>query len=82
MITIPVQLSDERPQRVMPFLDRLPEIIELGLRQSDLVRARLVAPRRDRKCSALAGAGHFGDTGTSPAPDQRKIFLSYPPENT
>jgi hypothetical protein len=33
MITIPVQLSEELAERVRPFQDRLPEIIELGLRQ-------------------------------------------------
>jgi hypothetical protein len=34
MITIPVQLSEELAERVRPLLqDRLPEIIELGLRQ-------------------------------------------------
>ena len=33
MITIPLQLSDELAQQVLPLQDRLPEIIELGLRQ-------------------------------------------------
>jgi hypothetical protein len=33
MITIPVQLSNELAQRVLPLQDRLPEIIELGLRE-------------------------------------------------
>ena len=33
MITIPVQLSEELAERVLPLQDRLPEIIELGLRQ-------------------------------------------------
>jgi hypothetical protein len=33
MITIPVQLSNELARRVIPLQDRLPEIIELGLRQ-------------------------------------------------
>lgn len=33
MITIPVQLSEELAARVWPLQDRLPEIIELGLRQ-------------------------------------------------
>ena len=33
MITIPVQLSEELAERVRPLQDRLPEIIELGLRQ-------------------------------------------------
>ena len=33
MITIPVQMSEELAERVRPLQDRLPEIIELGLRQ-------------------------------------------------
>ena len=33
MITIPLQLSDELAKKVLPLQDRLPEIIELGLRQ-------------------------------------------------
>ena len=33
MITIPIQLSEELAERVRPLQDRLPEIIELGLRQ-------------------------------------------------
>ena len=33
MITIPVQLSEELAERVRPLQDRLPKIIELGLRQ-------------------------------------------------
>lgn len=32
-MTIPVQLPDELAQRLLPLQDRLPEIIELGLRQ-------------------------------------------------
>lgn len=33
MVTIPIQLSEELAERVQPLQDRLPEIIELGLRQ-------------------------------------------------
>lgn len=33
MITIPLQLPDKLAQQVLPLQDRLPEIIELGLRQ-------------------------------------------------
>ena len=36
MITIPVQLSDDLARRVAPLQDRLPEIIELGLRQIEV----------------------------------------------
>jgi hypothetical protein len=33
MITIPIKISDELAGRLLPFQDRLPEIIELGLYQ-------------------------------------------------
>ena len=33
MVTIPVQLSNELAQRVLPLQHRLPEIIELGLHE-------------------------------------------------
>lgn len=33
MITIPLQLPDDLAKKVLPLQDRLPEIIELGLRQ-------------------------------------------------
>lgn len=33
MITIPLQLPDQLARQVIPLQDRLPEIIELGLRQ-------------------------------------------------
>ena len=59
MITIPVQLSNELAQRVMPLKDRLPEIIELGLRQieSDAeTRGRLFAGQ-------AAGVGRDGLDG-------------------
>ena len=36
MITIPVRLSNELARRVIPLQDRLPEIIELGLRQIEV----------------------------------------------
>jgi len=32
LITIPLQLPDQLAQQVLPIQDRLPEIIELGLR--------------------------------------------------
>ena len=33
MVTIPVQVSEELAARLAPLQDRLPQIIELGLRQ-------------------------------------------------
>ncbi len=36
MITIPVELSNNLARRVIPLQDRLPEIIELGLRQIEV----------------------------------------------
>lgn len=45
MITIPVQLSEDLAEQVRPLQDRLPEIIELGLRQW---REQLVLTPRQR----------------------------------
>jgi len=36
MITIPLQLPNDLARRVMPFQDRLAEILELGLRQVEM----------------------------------------------
>ncbi len=36
MITIPLELPNDLARRVMPFQDRLEEIIELGLRQIEI----------------------------------------------
>jgi len=44
MITIPVQLPEDLAERVRPVQDRLPEIIELGLRQ--LRKQSAVTPRQ------------------------------------
>ncbi len=44
MITIPVQLPKDLAERVRPVQDRLPEIIELGLRQ--LRRQPILTPRQ------------------------------------
>lgn len=38
MVTIPLQLSNELARQIIPLQDRLPEIIELGLRQLMMVR--------------------------------------------
>jgi hypothetical protein len=38
MITIPIQLSEELAERVRPLQDRLPEIVELGLRHAPSTR--------------------------------------------
>ena len=49
MITIPVQLSEELAERVRPLQDRLPEIIELGLRQWRKQPA--LTPRQTRRAA-------------------------------
>jgi hypothetical protein len=36
MITIPLQLPNDLARRVLPFQDRLAEILELGLRQVEM----------------------------------------------
>ena len=52
MITIPVQLSDELARRVIPLQDRLPEIIELGLRQIETEK-QLRQERPSSRCWML-----------------------------
>lgn len=46
MITIPLQLSDELAKEVLPLQNRLPEIIELGLRQLRIATDRKPANGR------------------------------------
>lgn len=59
MITIPVQLSDELARRVLAFQDRLPEIIELGLRELAVAEgAETAYPLgKQRVLDALAATG-------------------------
>ncbi|MCX6032551.1 MAG: hypothetical protein NT169_25065 [Chloroflexi bacterium] len=59
MITIPLQLSNELARQVMPLQDRLPEIIELGLRQIAVVRTAEVGyPQvKQQALDALASTG-------------------------
>jgi hypothetical protein len=56
MITIPVQLSNELARRVIPLQDRLPEIIELGLRQIEAGTSP-EAEARQQVLDALASTG-------------------------
>jgi hypothetical protein len=56
MITIPVQLSDELARRVIPLQHRLPEIIELGLRQIEADNTSDVGARQ-QVLDALASTG-------------------------
>jgi hypothetical protein len=59
MITIPVQLSNELARRVMPLQDRLPEIIELGLRQIEADETPEVGypQAKQRVLDAMASTG-------------------------
>jgi hypothetical protein len=59
MITIPVRLSNELARRVIPLQDRLPEIIELGLRQLEAdAQAEAGYPSAKRQVlDALASTG-------------------------
>jgi hypothetical protein len=59
MVTIPLQLSNELARQVMPLQDRLPEIIELGLRQLAAVRKAEIAypPAKRQALDALASTG-------------------------
>jgi hypothetical protein len=59
MITIPVQLSNELARRVIPLQDRLPEIIELGLRQIKLDKQAEASYSRSKQqvLDAMAATG-------------------------
>ncbi|MBN1810992.1 MAG: hypothetical protein JXA14_04070 [Anaerolineae bacterium] len=61
MITIPLKVSEELAGRLLPLQNRLPEIIELGLRQlkaqSD-VKTEVAPPTpKERVLAALASTG-------------------------
>ncbi len=70
MITISLELSNDLVQRVMPFQDRLEEIIELGLREMELSRERKASYPRDKQqvLDALASTGIV----TLPRPGARR----------
>jgi hypothetical protein len=59
MITIPVQLSDDLARRVQPLQDRLPEIIEIGLRQIEADRQTAASYLRAKQevLDAMASTG-------------------------
>ncbi len=59
MVTIPLQLSSELARQVMPLQDRLPEIIELGLRQLAAVKkAEIAYPQaKQQALDALVSTG-------------------------
>ena len=52
MITIPVKLPDELARRLMPIQDRLPDIIERGLREIE-AEAQGSLPPTARKAQIL-----------------------------
>jgi len=70
MVTIPLQLSNELARQVMPFQDRLPEIIELGLRQLAAIRKVEIAypQAKQQALNALASTGLV----TLPTPAARR----------
>jgi hypothetical protein len=59
MITIPLELPNDLARRVMPFQDRLAEIIELGLRQIEMsVKPEASYPQTEQEVlDALASTG-------------------------
>ena len=78
MITIPLQLPDGLARRVMPLQDRLPEIIELGLRQVEAASEVGAgdSQAKQRVLEALASTGIV----TLPAPAARgKAHLRHTP---
>lgn len=59
MITIPLELPNDLARRVMPFQDRLTEIIELGLRQVEMSGKSESGPpeTKQKVLEALASTG-------------------------
>jgi hypothetical protein len=59
VITIPLQLSNDLARQVLPLQDRLPEIIELGLRQLTAARksAADYPQAKQQTLDALASTG-------------------------
>ena len=61
MVTIPLKVSDELAGRLLPLQDRLPEIIELGLRQikaqADADAEANLSASKARALAALASTG-------------------------
>ena len=61
MVTIPLKVSDELAGRLLPLQDRLPEIIELGLRQikaqADASAEASLSASKARVLAALASTG-------------------------
>ncbi len=61
MITIPLKVSNELAGRLLPLQDRLPEIIELGLRQiqsqADASAVANLAASKAQVLAALAATG-------------------------
>ena len=70
MITIPLQLSDELARRVKPLQDRLPEIIELGLRQVESGTTIEASPERGKE--RVLAALHSTGIVTLPDPRARR----------
>ncbi|MEI2693256.1 MAG: hypothetical protein V9H69_27455 [Anaerolineae bacterium] len=73
MITIPLKLPDQLAQQVLPIQDRLPEIIELGLRHWQ--RQKPTTPR-ERIEQVWETAGLVEPTGLSdndhPTPGRKR----------
>jgi hypothetical protein len=78
MITIPVQLSDDLARRVAPLQDRLPEIIELGLRQMEVDRQAEASYSRVKQ-QALAAMASTGIVTLPQATAQGKPRVRHTP---
>ena len=78
MVTIPLQLPNELARQILPLQDRLPEIIELGLRQLAAIRkAEIAYPHaKQQVLDAFASTGIV----TLPTPSaQRKTRVRRTP---
>ena len=75
MVTIPVQLSNELASRVLPVQERLPEIIELGLRHLADGSAAVDSLReREQLIATLSATGIV----TLPTPRRRRQAARHP----
>ncbi len=76
MITIPIELPEDLAKEILPLQDRLPEIIELGLRQW---RKRAALTPRQRTEGVWEAAGIVKPTSdaavraTTPRKRQRRL---------
>jgi hypothetical protein len=77
MVTIPVQVSEELAEQLLPLQDRLTEIIELGMRQIKAQPKReMEAERKSHMLAALHSTGLVTLPNASARPEG---YVRHPP---